>query len=81
VTGCDAAPDPQADIDSFKIEHLISQATGQRLARFMRFLTSGDPVAKECLERFRTVHGDCPETRTCDVCKGHCLLDELDRAI
>ncbi len=74
-------PDPQADIDSCKIEHLISHATGQRLVRFMRFLTSGDPVATAFLERSRGIHGDCPENRTCDVCKGHCLVDELDRAI
>jgi DtxR family transcriptional regulator, Mn-dependent transcriptional regulator len=74
-------PDPQADIDSCKIEHLISNATGQRLARFMRFLASGDPVAAEFLEHVRGAHGDCPESRSCDVCKGHCLVDELERAI
>ena len=27
-------PEPQADIDSCKIEHLISHSTGQRLVRF-----------------------------------------------
>lgn len=74
-------PDPQADIDSCKIEHLISHATGQRLVHFMRFLTSDDPVATEFLERVRGEHGECPKSRTCDVCKGHCLVDELDRAI
>lgn len=74
-------PDPQADIDSCKIEHLISHATGQRLVRFMRFLTSGDPVAKECLERFRGADGACPESRSCEICKGHCLVDELERAV
>jgi DtxR family Mn-dependent transcriptional regulator len=74
-------PDPQAEIDSCKIEHLISHATGQRLVHFMRFLTSEDPAATAFLERFRTVHGQCPESRTCDVCKGHCLVDELASAI
>lgn len=74
-------PDPQADIDSCKIEHLISHATGQRLVRFMRFLSSGDAVARDFLERFRGVQGDCPESRSCDVCKGHCLVDDLERAI
>ncbi len=74
-------PDPQAEIDSCKIEHLIAHSTGQRLARFMRFLGSGDPVATEFLERFRGVRGECPDNRTCDVCKGHCLVDELERAI
>ena len=74
-------PEPQADIDSCKIEHLISDVTGQRLARFTRLLTSNDPVAKAFLARFRSTHGECPENRTCDVCKGHCLADELARAI
>lgn len=74
-------PDPQAEIDSCKIEHLISHSTGQRLVRFMRFLASGDPVATEFLERFRNVHGECPANRTCDVCNGHCLVDELECAI
>ncbi len=74
-------PDPQADIDSCKIEHLISDVTGQRLARFTRLLTSDDPVARAFLARFRSSHAECPESRTCDVCKGHCLVDELERAI
>ncbi len=74
-------PDPQADIDSCKIEHLISHSTGRRLVHFVQFLTSGDPVATELLERFRRLHSECPDERTCDVCKGHCLVDELERAI
>ena len=74
-------PGPQADIDSCKIEHLISDETGRRLARFTRLLTSDDPAAKAFLARFRSSHGECPDNRTCDVCKGRCLADELQRAI
>jgi len=73
--------DSQAEIDSCKIEHLISHSTGQRLAQFLRFLTSGDAVARDLVGRFRRFHGDCPKSRTCDMCKGHCLMDELKRAI
>lgn len=72
--------EPQAEIDSCKVEHLISHPTGQRLVHFMRFLTSGDPVARKLLERFRNSQSECPESRTCEVCKGHCLIDELERA-
>jgi len=72
-------PEAQAEIDSCKIEHLISDATGQRLVRFMRCLTSGEAVATAFLERFRSVDGECPENRTCDICRGHCLADELNR--
>ncbi len=74
-------PAAQAAIDSCKVEHLISDATGQRLARFTRFLTSCDPSAKAVLAHFRSAPDECPESRTCDVCKGHCLIDELERAI
>jgi Mn-dependent DtxR family transcriptional regulator len=74
-------PVSQADIDSCKIEHLISDVTGHRLARLTRLLTSDDPVAKAFLARFRSSHGECPESRTCDVCKGRCLADELAPAI
>jgi DtxR family Mn-dependent transcriptional regulator len=71
----------QADIDSCKIEHLISDATGQRLVQFMRFLTSDDKAARACLKRFRALDTQCPDSRSCDICKGHCLADELQRAI
>jgi Mn-dependent DtxR family transcriptional regulator len=74
-------PELQAEIDSCKIEHLISDATGHRLIQFMRFLASDDAVATKALARFRRFEQACPESRTCDVCQGHCLVDELSRAI
>jgi DtxR family Mn-dependent transcriptional regulator len=74
-------PEAQAEIDSCKIEHLISHSTGQRLTQFLRFLTSGAPASRDLVDRFRRFHGECPKSRTCDVCKGHCLMDELQRAI
>ncbi|MCR4375771.1 MAG: metal-dependent transcriptional regulator [Acidobacteria bacterium] len=74
-------PATQAEIDSCKIEHLISQVTGERLALFLRFLTSETRATRDLAARFRRFHGDCPKSRTCDVCKGQCLMDELKRAI
>ncbi len=73
-------PEPQAEIDSCKVEHLISQPTGEQLVHFMRFLVSEDPLAKQVLSRFRDFHDHCPESRTCDVCHGHCLIEELQHA-
>jgi DtxR family Mn-dependent transcriptional regulator len=73
--------DLQAEIDSCKVEHLISESTGHRLIRFMRFLTSGHPVVAELLEHFRDFDEPCPASHTCDLCKGHCLAEELERAI
>ena len=76
-------PEPQAEIDSCKIEHLISHSTGERLVQFLQFLTSGAPLNQQLLKRFRAFHVGCPESRTCDVCRceGHCLIDELRHAI
>jgi DtxR family transcriptional regulator, Mn-dependent transcriptional regulator len=71
----------QAEIDSCKIEHLVSDATGRQLVRFLRVLTSDHPAAKNLLRAFRGGHDDCPKSRTCAVCQGHCLVDELARAI
>ncbi len=74
-------PEPQADIDSCKIEHLISDETAQRLARLTRLLTSDDPAAQAFLDRFRGTQPECPEDRNCDVCKGYCPADESERPI
>lgn len=48
--------EPQAEIDSCKIEHLISNPTGERLVRFMKFLTSDEPAARKLLARFKEHH-------------------------
>lgn len=74
------APEPDAEIDSCKIEHLISDATGARLARFTRLLTSDDPMARAVLARFHGEGGECPDEKTCEVCKGRCLAEELAAA-
>jgi Mn-dependent DtxR family transcriptional regulator len=73
-------PESQAEIDSCKIEHLISHSTGERLVHFLQFLTSGAPVSRQLVKQFRAFQSTCPESRTCDVCKGHCLIDELKYA-
>lgn len=73
--------EPQAEIDRCKIEHLISHSTGQRLVHFLQFLTPGAPVSRQLLKQFRAFQTACPESRTCDICKDHCLIDELKRAI
>lgn len=73
-------PEPQAEIDSCKVEHLLSDESGHRLVQFMRFLSS-DPGRKKLLTRFRTFDRECPDNRACEVCQGRCLMDELHRAI
>jgi len=73
-------PEINAEIDSCKIEHLISRPTGEQLVHFMRFLVSEDPLAKEVLARFKKFQDRCPDSKTCEVCHGHCLIEELQHA-
>ena len=69
-------PESQAEIDSCKVEHLISHSTGERLVHFLQFLSS-DASVRRRVSQFRALQPSCPSSRTCDVCKGHCLIDEL----
>jgi Mn-dependent DtxR family transcriptional regulator len=70
----------QAEVDSCKIEHLVSDATGHRLAQFLRFV-SEDPSSSNVLDRFRRFRCRCPKDAGCGLCKDRCLVDELKRAI
>jgi Mn-dependent DtxR family transcriptional regulator len=73
-------PDEQAEIDSCKVEHLISDDTAQRLLQFLQFLTSRSSAGRKALEQFAEARPTCPTSRTCPVCLGHCLRDELKYA-
>lgn len=77
ILGVDAQ---QAEIDSCKIEHLLSHSSSARLVHFMRFLTSEDSIAQEMRARFQHFHNPCPDTKSCAVCKDHCLIEELTHA-
>jgi DtxR family Mn-dependent transcriptional regulator len=72
-------PEAQAEIDSCKIEHLVSDDTGERLVHFVRWLTSDARSGAELLRRFHRSQRECPKSGTCGVCKGHCLVAELGR--
>ncbi len=75
-------PEPQAEVDACKMEHLVSHATGRQLARFVGFLTSGGDESDSLLARFRRTHDPCPASRTCDLCqRGPCVVDELAEAV
>ncbi len=50
--------EPQAEIDSCKVEHLISDPTGERLVQFMKFLESDSALRDELLTRFKENRAD-----------------------
>jgi Mn-dependent DtxR family transcriptional regulator len=67
----------QAEVDSCKIEHLISPQMAERLVQFMKFLVSDDAAARDMLQRFRRFEADCPAPGRCELCEGRCLLARL----
>jgi DtxR family Mn-dependent transcriptional regulator len=45
-------PAGPAEADSCRMEHLVSEETGNRLARFVQIMTSDDAAARKVRERF-----------------------------
>jgi Mn-dependent DtxR family transcriptional regulator len=65
-----------ADEDTCKIEHLISDDTAQRLARFVRFITSDDPSAEAFLRAWRLYSEPCEHDPSgCPACNLDCLSE------
>ena len=52
-------PEPQAEIDSCKVEHLLSDESGHRLVQFMRFFSS-DLMKKKCSRDFEPSNANAP---------------------
>ncbi len=78
-------PPEQAEIDSCKVEHLISHPTSERLLQFVQFVLSDDALAQDLLARFHRFRGPCPpcpDGKSCEVCKdGPCLVDEFQSSV
>jgi len=69
----------RADIDTCKIEHLVSDETASHAARLLRFLDSGHgsvAAFRGELERFDTTCSGRPDE--CPCCDEECLVEELD---
>jgi len=68
----------QADEDTCKIEHLISNDTAGRVIRFLRFLSSDEPRAASFLEAFRDFTAECGhDPKSCPCCEDVCLSDQV----
>lgn len=68
----------QAEVDTCKIEHLISSETGASLLDFIRFMSSQDALVKKVLEKFwqlKTACVTCPGLEKCPVCESVCLKE------
>lgn len=76
VLGVDAE---QADIDTCKIEHLISDDTAARATRFLRFVESGRPEAAAFLAALRNYSDPCDhDPAQCPCCEDTCLAELVE---
>lgn len=71
----------QAEIDTCKIEHLISSETGAHLLSFLRFMSSEDPQIRKVLEKFWAIKESCPGVKNCPVCDTTCLNELVQTKI
>jgi len=61
----------QANIDSCKIEHLVSTATREKLLAFLQYATDEkNKTAKNFREGFRNYDARCPGHDHCELCEG-----------
>jgi Mn-dependent DtxR family transcriptional regulator len=67
----------QAEVDSCKIEHLLSAALAERLVHFMKLMLSDDAAARALLGQVRKFKEPCRDGAPCPVCKDRCLLEQL----
>jgi len=66
-----------AELDAYKVEHLLSEETCAALVRLITFLRSDLPEARSCLRSFRETTADCRPGARCDLCEKECLLNTL----
>lgn len=69
----------QAEIDTCKIEHLISSETGARLLDFLRFMTSDNAQPRATLQAFWANRSECEGLGRCPICTDQCLRESLPR--
>ena len=67
----------QAEIDTCKIEHLISSETGANLLHFIRLMSSNDPLVQQALKKFWELKSSCPGPNQCSICEETCLTEVI----
>ena len=64
----------QAEVDACKIEHLLSEETGEKLLHFVRFLLADKLEAKRFLQAFWAENSLCHDLEACPICDVECLM-------
>jgi len=63
-----------AEEDACKIEHLLSQATGEKLMNFIGFFLSEEPVALNFRDHYKKFIYQCDDFEDCKICEMKCYL-------
>ena len=70
--------DEQADVDTCKIEHLISDETARQASRLMRFLSSSEVGGEQLLQTYADFEAECShDPSNCPVCSDRCMEELL----
>ena len=67
-------PEEIAELDACKIEHLLSNATGERLICFMGYYLSGESEAENFRMGFQKFNYECLSIPECQVCESKCFF-------
>ena len=68
----------RADIDTCKIEHLVSNETATAASRLLRFAESGRDEAEQFLKAYQRFNEDCSgDPQDCPVCEEKCLAQQV----
>lgn len=69
-----------AEVDACKIEHLLSNASAQRLVQLFRFLDNADPPVIAFTKALRAFHGECShDPKLCPTCENDCMAERLSK--
>ncbi len=64
----------KAEAEACKIEHLLEEATGQRLMSFLGFFLSDSEIAGQFREAFKNFSFECGQVESCEVCELNCYF-------
>ena len=66
----------EAEIEACKVEHLLSEPTGQKLLSFMGFYLSQQPTACRFRKELKLFNYRCTSTQSCKICEVECFFNE-----
>ena len=74
-------PTETAEVESCKIEHLLTESTGKKLISFMGYFLSGQPEVLNFRKGLKGFNYICAQTETCDVCEVDCFFKPGNEAM